>query len=665
MKKNNSTKNWKRIIGVFVILVFSILFFSNNVLGYKCDGTYCYYAFNFSTNWTVPDNITKIDALLVGGGGGGAGNTAYNSAGGGGGGAGGLIYEENITINQSSYTITIGAGGAGIDQEGTPASNGGDTIAFNLTALGGGGGMLTGLGNNAPASDGGSGGGGRQNPPGNALQPTSIWGGFGNNGARNSADLGGGGGGGAGTQPANISGNDGGDGGDGLYYGGIFGNEYGDSGYFAGGGGGGGRTGTFGVGGLGGGGNGSYPSGGIVPQNGMANTGGGGGGGSSSHGGADGGSGVVIIRLVDSTPPNIDIISPIEQKIYNNSKSQVLELNVSDTFGVDEIWYNYNGTNITYLSPLNLTFDIGLNTIFVWANDSSGNVNMNTVNFTIDDTAPQINVSNPVMYGFYSNIVLINFSASDVNLDSLWYFDGVNNISYSTPINLSLGSGNYSFIFYANDTLGNYNSTLINFTVGNPITNIDLISPINDEKVLINNSVNFMWNITNILNETMNCEIFVNSISVANESCNSGVINNYSLDIGRGEHTWFINASNTNNDSLVSNTETFRVIKLERKKITKTITSINSSMYLVNIDIENKLNVSKNLTVIDFVDNRFNYGSFNILYDWLNLTNGIYNGTTLGWDLTVSPLSTNKLNYSITKNVNKYHLLDNYIIGLD
>ena len=53
------------------------------------------------------------------------------------------------------------------------------------------------------------------------------------------------------------------------------------------------------------------------------------------------------------------------------------------------------------------------------------------------------------------------------------------------------------------------------------------------------------------------------------------------------------------------------------------------------------------------------------MYDWLNLTSGIYNGTILGWDLTTAPLSINQINYSITKNSNEYYLLDKFMVGLD
>jgi hypothetical protein len=79
--------------------------------------------------------IGKI--LLVGGGGGGSG---------GGGGGGEVIYSETpIALVAQNYTITVGTGGSAgnsnlVSAGGTAGGNGASTVAFGLTARGGGGG---------------------------------------------------------------------------------------------------------------------------------------------------------------------------------------------------------------------------------------------------------------------------------------------------------------------------------------------------------------------------------------------------------------------------------------------------------------------------------------------------------------------------------------------
>jgi hypothetical protein len=269
-----------------------------------------------------------IDVLLVGGGGGGGCHVP------GGGGAGGLIYRPQLLVTPQNYTITIGSGGAGSFNPGSytgmpNATAGGNTTAFGLTALGGGfGGSWT---QDTRSNNGGSGGGRNTDRNGGqrlGLQPIQSGDsgtfGFGNNGGLSltqaTSNYPGSGGGGAGTPGQNAPASNGtpGNGGSGRYYGNIFTTNFGENGWFSGGGGGGAwgsmTDGRIGFGGIGGGGDGDTPSSGgsgesirfinLEPRgdNGLPNTGGGGGGagrtgGQSSRGG-NGGSGNVIIRYI-------------------------------------------------------------------------------------------------------------------------------------------------------------------------------------------------------------------------------------------------------------------------------------------------------------------------------------------------------------------------------
>ena len=96
----------------------------------------------------------NMEYLIIGGGG-GAGNN-----GGGGGGAGGLLAGTiEIDPNSTTYNIVVGSGGAAATSgHGADVTAGGNTIAFGLTAIGGGLGSSRDGGPNA--SVGGSGGGG-------------------------------------------------------------------------------------------------------------------------------------------------------------------------------------------------------------------------------------------------------------------------------------------------------------------------------------------------------------------------------------------------------------------------------------------------------------------------------------------------------------------------
>ena len=243
---------------------------NDGVTGYRIHTFTASEAITFTTGGTV-------EVLVVAGGGGGRGDR------GAGGGAGGLIYQSAFTVAPQTYSVTVGAGGAGgVGVNAYPGVNGGNSIFSTLTAVGGGYGGRYGENNGA---SGGSGGGGA----GLGTSGQGRDGGSGNG----SAPGGGGGAGGAGQSAPNTT--TGGNGGVGLAY-----SISGSSVYYSGGGGAGRGmdTGTSrGLGGLGGGGDGGN-AGGAAGAAGAANTGGGGGGGANipQGDGGIGGSGIVIIR---------------------------------------------------------------------------------------------------------------------------------------------------------------------------------------------------------------------------------------------------------------------------------------------------------------------------------------------------------------------------------
>lgn len=243
-------------------------------------------------------------ALIVAGGGSGGWSD------GGGGGAGGLIYGILPLNVGTAYTVTIGGGGAGINNSPWHGANGSPSLFGTISAAGGGGGggpynsgQSTGNG-----YAGGSGGGGGNdynrstNVAGGAGNTPSVTPSQGNAGGNGTGGGGCGGGGGAGAAgQAGYWSN--------PYYGGNGGagvacSITGTSVYYAGGGGGGAEAGAgnvSGTGGNGGGGGGETRSG--TPStagSGTVNTGGGGGGGMANTSGA-GGSGVVIISYPNAT----------------------------------------------------------------------------------------------------------------------------------------------------------------------------------------------------------------------------------------------------------------------------------------------------------------------------------------------------------------------------
>jgi len=250
----------------------------------------------FTTGSTFTPSVGGTVQYLIVGGGGGGGGSGYTF--GAGGGAGGFV-TGCTTVTAQAYTICVGGGGAA-------GSAGCNSVAFGITAYGGGVGGTLGSPGGGGGSGGGGGGGTSSCFPGPA-GGSATHGSQGHSGGRGNrfpscGRSPGGGGGGAGAIGAcgSFSGATGGDGLPNPISGSTIGQCVSGTLYVAGGGGGGGG-GNFcggGIGGAGGGGRGgTYINcrGSYSGYNATVNTGGGGGGG-GPRGAYQGGSGVVIIK---------------------------------------------------------------------------------------------------------------------------------------------------------------------------------------------------------------------------------------------------------------------------------------------------------------------------------------------------------------------------------
>ena len=229
-----------------------------------------YRVHEFKTVGTTSLNVMvggNIEYLVIGGGGGGGGTASSTAAGAGG--AGGLL---SGTANASvqNYSIVVGNGGMGGGAN-VRGSQGGNTSAFGLTAIGGGGGGA-GAANVNGGSGGSGGGGGGPGGTGGAGTP-----GQGNSGGVQWAY-----GGGAGFSGASAT----------TPGQGLQSSITGTALWYAGGG-----AGPFGQPQpLGGGGGGDTSVNGDQSQDGAPNTGGGAGARWGLRNGRSGGSGIVIVR---------------------------------------------------------------------------------------------------------------------------------------------------------------------------------------------------------------------------------------------------------------------------------------------------------------------------------------------------------------------------------
>ena len=231
---------------------------------------------------------------------------------------------------------------------------------------------------------------------------------------------------------------------------------------------------------------------------------------------------------VDSTGPNVTIVSPPANTVIQNGTVVNISANVTDQFlTVDvvlaNITYPDNTTkeqlrlakvgNIYNFSFGNTTFQEGTYNITFIANDTAGNINSTQkTNFTIDIRNPIVNNVRPVANNFTATNSVVNISANVTNGIAV---DTVRaNVTFpngsvvqltlaqvGTIYNFSFGNtsneGYYNITFIANDTVGNINSTeRTNFTVDSTGPNVTVVSP--PANTLIGNGtvINISANVT-------------------------------------------------------------------------------------------------------------------------------------------------------------------------
>ncbi len=142
---------------------------------------------------------------------------------------------------------------------------------------------------------------------------------------------------------------------------------------------------------------------------------------------------------IDLTNPSLTILSPLNNTHHTNSNHDI-NYTVGD-INLETCWWSNDSytKNNTITCGENITTVVwidGQHNFTIWTNDSAGNQNQTSINFTITgDSSPEIvavynatmtDVSSGLNSGPFKTSVLINFSVTDI--------DGVEDINISTAL---------------------------------------------------------------------------------------------------------------------------------------------------------------------------------------------------------------------------------------
>ena len=163
-----------------------------------------------------------------------------------------------------------------------------------------------------------------------------------------------------------------------------------------------------------------------------------------------------ISFTIDKTAPEITILGPTAG-YYNTD--QIVSWEVSDA--------NLNDVSYSHPSPTTFSTE-GTHQVTVSATDLAGNSASKSLTFTIDKTAPVINIygSTP---GYYNVDQTIKWEVSDTNLDDVSY-------SHPSPKTFST-DGTYQVTVSATDLADNYDSKTLTFTIDKTAPEITILGP--------------------------------------------------------------------------------------------------------------------------------------------------------------------------------------------
>ncbi len=259
-------------------------------------------------------------------------------------------------------------------------------------------------------------------------------------------------------------------------------------------------------------------------------------------------------------------------------------------------------------------------------------------------------------YSFNSQPQTCNISDDD-SCQFEWLINATGPINYIT---------NISVLFFSNySNISSVATQKAQIQIVNYIEpSIILYEPLNQSKFLGSGNVTYKFYVEDD-SSILNCSLYINDIINITQSCLSGVNNTINFTYNSGYYKWHINVSDLAGNSIKSDENYFYIIADYSKRISKSIISENIGMYKINITINNLLNYSKDVKLLDFASKNFNYGSFNVIFDWFNnILGSVFEGTSLGWNLSLTGNEIFFINYSLA-GVDDYNLVNNFVVGLD
>jgi hypothetical protein len=375
------------------------------------------------------------------------------------------------------------------------------------------------------------------------------------------------------------------------------------------------------------------------------------------------GAGAVMIFSKDST--NVNILANGEDGVGNTGAAGTTGGGAGGT-----VWITSENISITQISAIG---GIG----FIDADDTGGNGGVGRIRldyYNSSGAAP-----NPVA-GKIGNISL-NYPTFVPTLTSNIPFYTIGP-QPKTCVSTEDGSCSFEWLVNATgpmNTTNNFNvwsisnisvinssqsPTFAKVKIFNSLPEIFIINPKNSSKLIGDGNFQFIFNVTDLDDGLLTCNIFLDGINFVNRTCNTGSVITIDNLLSFGVHNWSVYVADTKGGVGDTGTIWFNYYQSNHQKITKSISRSGVNIYDVKTNVENYVNATSNTIVPEFVTTGFNIGSISPFFDFTNLTSGFYTGSINVWDISIIPLGTFNGNYALT-NTGQNKVKNNFVVGLE
>ncbi|GEM_PF-6103101 len=206
---------------------------------------------------------------------------------------------------------------------------------------------------------------------------------------------------------------------------------------------------------------------------------------------------------IDTVSPEVDITAPEEDEIFTVSNVTLEWTGSDETTGIDHYEVKIDGDDwIDVGNDTDYTFidiDDGDRTVEVRAWDKAGNTQTDVVNFTVDTTPPDVDITVPEEGEVFDvNEVTVEWTGSDETTGIDHYEIRINEGSWiekgteTDHTFTSLEDGEHIAEIRAWDNAGNQQIQAVNFTVDTTSPDVEIIIPDEDE-ILSESDVTVEW----------------------------------------------------------------------------------------------------------------------------------------------------------------------------